>query len=151
MTGNGMREPWDDTQQMAAGQTRNRGRCSEDKASAHWSQMCFKLLWWRNQHIVVMILHLVNKVGLNQIRFLALVRALDGDEEYVDAGLPSEPRRLLHLVCGPAVHQHHSHVGSSSTVTIGITEVLPVDVGQGLSCQGTRGRQGEGYKDATVH
>lgn len=98
----------------------------------------------------MIILHLVNKVGLNQVRFLAVIRALDGDEEYVDAGLPSETRRLLHLVCGPAVHQHHGHVGSSTTVSIGVTEVLPVDVGQGLSCQGTRGRQGDSYKDATA-
>ena len=39
--------------------------------------------------------------------------ALDGDEEYVDARLPSVPWRLLHLVCGPAVHQHHGHVRRS--------------------------------------
>ncbi len=91
----------------------------------------------------VTILHLVNKVGLNQVLLLVVIRALDGDEEYVDARLPSEPRRLLHLVCGPAVHQDHGRVRSSSSVSVGITEVLLVDVGEGLSCQGTRGQQGD--------
>lgn len=88
----------------------------------------------KHSHTPVSILHLVNKVGLNQFLLLVVIRTLNGDEEYVDAGLPSEPRSLLHLVRGPAVHQHHGHVRSSSSVSIGVTEVLFVDVGEGLSC-----------------
>lgn len=78
-------------------------------------------------------LYLVNKVGLNQVVFLTLIRALNGDKEDVNARFSSESRCFLHLVCGPAVHENHSHVRSSSSVSIGITEVLLVDVGQGLS------------------
>lgn len=73
--------------------------------------------------------------------FLVVIGALDGDEEYVDAGLPGEPRRLLHLVCGPAVYQHHGHVGGPSSVSIGVAEVLLVDVAEGLSCTYTRRQQ----------
>lgn len=93
--------------------------------------------------------NLVNKVGLNQVVFLIFIRALDGDEEYVDARLPSEPRCFLHLVCRPAVHQHHGHIWSSSSVAIGITEVLLVDKGEGLSCLATRGQQGDSYNHST--
>lgn len=100
-------------------------------------------LFQRNTDTSVTTLNLVNKVSLNQVVFLIVIRALDGDEEYVDARLPSEPRCLLHLVCGPAIHQHHGHIWSSSSVSIGITEVLLIDVGEGLSCQGTRGQQGD--------
>lgn len=85
--------------------------------------------------------HLVNKIVLDQVLPLALVGAFDGDEEDVDPGLPGEPRRLLHLVCGPTVHQHHGNVGRSSPVSVRVTEVLLVDVGESPSCRDTRGRQ----------
>lgn len=78
--------------------------------------------------------YLVYKVVLNQVVLLIFICTLDGDKKYVDARLPSEPGRLLHLVCGPAVHQHDGHVRSTPSVSIGITEVLLVDVGESLPC-----------------
>lgn len=85
--------------------------------------------------------HLIHKVGLHQVLLLVVVRSLDGDKEDVDAGLSGQSRRLLHLVRGPSVHQHHGHVGRSPAVPVGVTEVLLVDVGEGLPCQDTRGQQ----------
>lgn len=86
-------------------------------------------------------LHLVYKVGLNQVLLFAVIGPLDGDEKDIDARLSGKPGRLLHLVCGPAVYKDHSHVGGSSSVPVGVAEVLLVDEGEGFPCQDTRGRQ----------
>ena len=80
---------------------------------------------------------------------LHVVRSLDGHKENIDAGLPGETGRLLHLVRGPAVHQHHRHVGRAPAVAIGVREVVPVDVAEGLSCPCARGQQKDSQRHLT--
>lgn len=95
--------------------------------------------------------HPVHKVTFNHVRLLHVVGSLDGHEEDIDAGLPGETGRLLHLVRGPSVHQHHRHVGRAPSVAVGVAEVLLVDVAEGLSCPCARGQQRDGFITSHTH